>query len=138
MEVDSPWHVHDMHQLLYAFQGSLEVESDHTGFLIPDQFAAWIPAGAVHRTTIHRVRSGSVFFHPSMVAGAGSRVRVVLVPPLMREMIMGAMRWPISEPVRPMGRTYLRTWRARIWRPSAALLDSRSDRCVGIFARVRG
>ena len=43
-----------------------------------------------------------------MVAGAGSRVRVVLVPPLMREMIMGAMRWPISEPVRPMGRTYLK------------------------------
>jgi transcriptional regulator GlxA family with amidase domain len=26
----------------------------------------------------------------------------------MREMIMGAMRWPIGEPVCPMGRTYLK------------------------------
>jgi len=108
MEVDSPWHVHDMHQLLYAFEGSVEVESENAGFLVPHEFAAWIPAAAVHRTTIHRVRSGSVFFHSSMVAGAGSRVRVVLVPPLMREMIMGAMRWSISEPVQPMGRTYFK------------------------------
>jgi hypothetical protein len=27
MEVDSAWHVHEMHQLLYAFEGSVEVES---------------------------------------------------------------------------------------------------------------
>jgi AraC-like DNA-binding protein len=107
MDVDGPWHFHDMHQLLYAFEGSVQVESEDAGHLIPHQFAAWIPAGAVHRTTIHLVRSGSVFFHPSMVSDAGSRVRVVLVPPLMREMIMGAMRWPITEPVPPIGRAYL-------------------------------
>jgi transcriptional regulator GlxA family with amidase domain len=42
-----------------------------------------------------------------MVTGAGSRIRVVLVPPLMREMIVGAMRWPITESVPPIGRAYL-------------------------------
>jgi AraC-like DNA-binding protein len=107
LDVDGPWHVHDMHQLLYAFEGSVEVESEDAGHLIPHQYAAWIPAGAVHRTTIHLVRSGSVFFHPSMVAEAGSHVRVVLVSSLMREMIIGAMRWPITEPVPPIGRAFL-------------------------------
>ena len=33
-------------------------------------------------------------------------MRVVLVPPLMREMIMGAMRWPLTEPLQRSGRTY--------------------------------
>ena len=30
-----------------------------------------------------------------------------MVSPLMREMIMEAMRWPIAEPVPPIGRAYL-------------------------------
>jgi AraC-like DNA-binding protein len=106
MNVDGPWHVHDMHQLLYAFEGTVEVESEHSRFLVPCQLAAWIPAGVVHRTRIHYVRSGSVFFQPGMIAEPGSRLRVVLVPPLMREMLMGAMRWPITEPEQPIGRTY--------------------------------
>jgi AraC-like DNA-binding protein len=106
MDIDVPWHVHDMHQLLYAFAGTVEVEGEHSRFLIPCQLAAWIPAGAVHRTSIHYVRSGSVFFPPSMIADAGSGIRVVLVPTLMREMVMGAMRWPITEPEQPIGRVY--------------------------------
>jgi AraC-like DNA-binding protein len=106
MDVDGPWHVHDMHQLLYAFEGTVEVESEHSYFMVPCQLAAWIPAGVVHRTRIHYVRSGSVFFQPGMIAEAGSRLRVVLVSPLMRAMLMGAMRWPISEPEQPIGRTY--------------------------------
>jgi AraC-like DNA-binding protein len=106
MDVVSPWHLHDMHQLVYAFEGAIEIESRDARCLVPSQFAAWIPAGAVHRTTIHRVRSGSVFFPPCTIADSDSRVRVVSVPPLMREMIMGAMRWPLSKPLEPIGRTY--------------------------------
>jgi AraC-like DNA-binding protein len=106
LDVDGPWHVHEMHQLLYAFEGTVEVEGEHARFLVPCQLAAWIPAGVVHRTHIHRVRSGSIFFQPEMIGGAGSRVRVVLVPALMREMIMGAMRWPITQPEEPVGRKY--------------------------------
>jgi len=103
MDVDTNWHFHDMHQLLYAFEGAIEVESARGRHLIPRQLAAWIPAGVPHSTIIHRVRSGSVFFPVDAVGAPGDRVRTVLVSTLMREMIREAMRWPVREPESPVG-----------------------------------
>jgi len=97
MHVDTGWHFHDMHQLLYAFEGAIEVESARGRHLIPRQLAAWIPAGVPHRTSIHRVRSGSVFFPPAMVGNPGDRVRTVLASGLMRAMIRESMRWPFRQ-----------------------------------------
>ena len=106
MNVDTGWHFHDMHQLLYAFEGAIEVEGARGRYLIPRQLAAWIPAGVPHRTSIHRVRSGSVFFTPDMVGPVEPRIRTVLVSTLMREMIREAMRWPIHQPGSPMSATF--------------------------------
>jgi AraC-like DNA-binding protein len=105
-DVDTHWHSHDLHQLQYAFEGSIEVEDERARHLLPRQLAAWIPAGVVHRTSLHRVRSGSVLLHPSLIADAGDRVRIVEVSPLMREMVIGAMRWPLKTPLDPVGRAY--------------------------------
>lgn len=106
MRVDSDWHFHDMHQLLYAFEGSIEVESSRGRHLVPRQLAAWIPAGTLHRTRIQGVRSGSVFFPASMVARAGDQVRTVKVSALMREMLRESMRWPLTEPATTMSMSY--------------------------------
>ncbi len=106
MSVDSGWHYHDMHQLLYAFEGAIEVESDRGRHLIPRQLAAWIPAGTAHRTSIHHVRSGSVFFPPRMLKDRERRVRTVVVSALMREMVKEAMRWPLAEPDSPLRRAF--------------------------------
>lgn len=105
-DVDTHWHSHDMHQLQYAFEGSIEVEDVQARHLLPRQLAAWIPAGVVHRTSLRRVRSGSVLLAPAMVADPGRRVRIVEVSPLMREMVIGAMRWPLSAPQDEVGRAY--------------------------------
>lgn len=96
MAIETPWHHHDMHQLIYAFEGSVEVESQFGRYKVPHQFAAWIPAGVVHRTNVQLVRSGSVFFNESMVDSPDDRLRVIPVSNLMREMIIYAMRWPID------------------------------------------
>ncbi len=96
-QVDSRWHYHDMHQLLYAFAGSVDVEGAAASYRIPHQFAAWIPAGVVHRTRIQRVDSGSVFLSAELVPTAGERLRVVRAPVLLREMIAHAMRWPLGS-----------------------------------------
>lgn len=96
-QVDTPWHYHDMHQLLYAFAGSVDVEGVEASFRIPHQFAAWIPAGVVHRTRIQQVDSGSVFLSEELVQAAGKRLRVVRAPALLREMIAHAMRWPLGS-----------------------------------------
>jgi AraC-like DNA-binding protein len=105
-DMDTHWHSHDMHQLQYAFEGSIEVEDARARHRLPSQLAAWIPAGVAHRTSLHRVRSGSVLLTPAMTRDAGDRVRIIEVSPLMREMVMGAMRWPLGRPLDEVGRAY--------------------------------
>ncbi len=92
------WHTHELHQLLYAFEGIVEVETAGSHHLLPPQQAAWIPAGLEHQTTLRRVRSGAVFFEPEMVPNRGDRVRVLAAVPPIREMIVYAMRWRIDRP----------------------------------------
>jgi AraC-like DNA-binding protein len=98
MHVDLQWHFHDMHKLLYAFEGAIEVESTRGRNLIPRQLAAWIPAGVPHCTSIHGIRWVSVFFPTEMVVDPEQRVRTVMVSALMREMMREAMRWPLDRP----------------------------------------
>jgi len=75
-----------------------EVETGAGHYLLPPQQAAWIPAGLVHQTTINTaVRSVSVFFDPALVPRAGGRARILAVPPLLREMVVYAERWPIGR-----------------------------------------
>ena len=98
MHVDLQWHFHDMHKLLYAFEGAIEVESTRGRNLIPRQLAAWIPAGVPHCTSIHGIRWVSVFFTTEMVGDTEQRVRTVTVSALMREMMRESMRWPLDRP----------------------------------------
>jgi AraC-like DNA-binding protein len=96
LDLDSLWHYHDMHQLVYAFESAIEVETADGRHLIPRQLVAWIPAGVAHCISFRLVRSGSVFFTPGLVNQPGDRVRILLVSPLMREMIRESMRWPLE------------------------------------------
>jgi AraC-like DNA-binding protein len=109
-DVDLPWHHHDMHQIQYAIEGSLEVEDTKRRSLLPRQLAAWIPAGVTHRTSLHRMRSLSVLLAPHLVPDAGSSVRIILVSPLMREMLQGALRWRIGEQFDAVGEAYFTTF----------------------------
>jgi AraC-like DNA-binding protein len=105
-DVDTPWHSHQMHQLQYAFSGIVEVEDDGGTYMLPRALAAWIPAGVSHRTKIHFVRSGSVYLSPALVPAPGDRIRIVQVSPLMREMVLGAMRWPLTIALDDTGKKY--------------------------------
>jgi AraC-like DNA-binding protein len=91
------WHSHSRHQLLYAFSGTLRVEADSGLYLLPPQRAMWIPAGVMHRTTLNKVHSGSVFFHPELVPTTINEVRIISVAPIVREMVLFAMRWPVNR-----------------------------------------
>jgi transcriptional regulator GlxA family with amidase domain len=51
-----------------------------------------------HRTTIRTtVRTISVFFESDLVPDPGGRVRIVAVPPVLREMMIYSGRWPIGR-----------------------------------------
>ncbi|HVX09198.1 helix-turn-helix transcriptional regulator [Humibacter sp.] len=94
-EIVTGWHHHDMHQVEYALRGTVEVETRTAHYLLPPQQAVWIPAGLEHCTTIRRVSTVSVFFAPELVPDAGDRARVLAAAPVVREMIVHAMRWPV-------------------------------------------
>jgi transcriptional regulator GlxA family with amidase domain len=96
-EIETPWHYHDVHQLLYAFEGAIEIEGRHGRYKVPHQYAVWISAGAVHRTSIHNVSSGSIFMGTEMVETSYDAPRVIAAPSLLREMVMYAMRWPLDR-----------------------------------------
>jgi AraC-like DNA-binding protein len=97
-ELATGWHSHDLHQIEYALQGVVEVETASGHYLLPPQQAAWIPAGLVHQTTIATsVRTASVFFDPALVPQAGQRARILGVAPVVREMIIYGLRWPIER-----------------------------------------
>jgi len=109
MHVDLQWHFHDMHKLLYAFEGAIEVESTRGRNLIPRQLAAWIPAGVPHCTSVHGVRWVSLFFTTGMLDDREQRVRTLMVSSLMREMMREAMRWPIGAPDSPLRASFFDT-----------------------------
>lgn len=105
-DLDCPWHHHDMHQIQYAFEGSMDLEDAQGRHLLPRSLAGWIPAGVTHRNSVHRVRSVSILLAPETVENAGDRIRVIRVSPLMREMIAEAVRWPIGRAQDETGRTF--------------------------------
>jgi AraC-like DNA-binding protein len=96
-EVVTGWHSHDLHQLEYAFEGTIQVETVQARYLLPPQQAVWIPAGVEHCSMLTQVKAVSVFFDPKMKLPAGDRVRILPAAPVIREMILYARRWPLSR-----------------------------------------
>lgn len=125
----TPWHCHDLHQIEYAVNGVVEVETATAHYLLPPQQAAWIPAGLEHQATLNAgVRTIAVLFDPALLPGTGDRAdradrageadqadragraRIIAVPPLIREMILYARRWPITGAARdPVADAFFRT-----------------------------
>jgi AraC-like DNA-binding protein len=93
------WHSHDLHQIQYAIGGVVEVETASAHYLLPPQQAAWIPVGLEHQATMTpSVRSVAVMFDPALLPAVDTRARIVMVSPLIRQMMIYALRWPIGRP----------------------------------------
>jgi len=94
------WHSHEVHQIEYALHGVVEVETDSAHYLLPPQQAAWIPAGLEHQAVMNPdVKTVAVMFDPVLVAAPGDRARILAVSPLIREMMIYALRWQIDRAV---------------------------------------
>ncbi|MCK5756689.1 MAG: helix-turn-helix transcriptional regulator [Mycobacterium sp.] len=92
------WHSHEVHQIEYALHGVVEVETDSAHYLLPPQQAAWIPAGLEHQAVMNPdVKTVAVMFDRSLIPDGGSRARILAVSPLIREMMIYALRWPIDR-----------------------------------------
>lgn len=92
------WHFHDVHQIEYALHGVVEVETETAHYLLPPQQAAWIPAGLHHQAVMNPdVKTIAVMFDPALIPDGGDRARIIAVSPLIREMMVYALRWSIER-----------------------------------------
>jgi AraC-like DNA-binding protein/quercetin dioxygenase-like cupin family protein len=92
------WHSHEVHQIEYALHGVVEVETDSAHYLLPPQQAAWIPAGLEHQAVMNPdVKTVAVMFDPALILDASGRARIIAVSPLIREMMIYALRWSIDR-----------------------------------------
>ncbi|WP_026440777.1 AraC family transcriptional regulator [Acidocella facilis] len=92
------WHTHEYHQLIYAVDGPTQIETEAGRYILPQGRAAWIPAGARHRTLITAAVGVSLYFSPTAVADPTARVKILAASPLMREMIVFSARWGLGAP----------------------------------------
>lgn len=106
------WHHHPHHQLIYAREGSLMVESVDRRHLLPPLRAGFVAAATSHRTVAgtngKRTRSISIFFEPKLVPGLGPGVHTMHASPLLRELIDEVKGWGPDHLETPLSQSCFR------------------------------
>ncbi len=108
------WHAHPHHQLLYAPQGAVTVESSLRRYLLPPLRACVIAAGTLHRTVVgpegKPAHSISVFFAPdfALTLGGGG-VHTMNSSPLLCELIGLVCQWGPEHRGSPLSESSFRT-----------------------------
>lgn len=84
-------HRHDWHQLIYASAGLLHVWTERGAWLVPPQWAIFVPAG-----TVHSIRFAApshlrtLYLRPGWGEAMPADCAVIGVSPLLRELILRA------------------------------------------------
>lgn len=94
-----PAHRHRRAQLVYAHRGVITVGTAQGRWVVPPSRAVWMPAGVEHWTSMPgQVQMRMLYFEPESVRALPGTCRVVDVTPLLRELILEAVRIPNHYP----------------------------------------
>lgn len=82
-------HAHDWSQLVLATRGAMEVRTERRRWVVPPGRALWMPAGIEHSLRcLARVDLRSIYLPGGASGVFGSRVGVLDVPALLRELVV--------------------------------------------------
>jgi len=85
-------HAHGSDQLLFAPRGAMDVSAGRRRWLIPPQFAFWIPARTEHSIRMcGAVSMRTLYLRPGLAPGLPADFMVIQVSPLLRELIVEAV-----------------------------------------------
>jgi len=88
-----PEHAHGADQVIYATRGVMEVSAGQSFWLIPPQFAIWIPARTMHRIRMPcAVSMRSLYLRRGLAPKLPATCAVFHMTPLLRELIVEAVR----------------------------------------------
>jgi AraC-like DNA-binding protein len=86
-------HAHGSDQVIYAQRGVMEVAAGRSPWLIPPQFAVWIPAHTVHRIRMPgAVSMRTLYLRRGLASQLPNTCAVLHVTTLLRELIIEAVR----------------------------------------------
>jgi len=86
-------HAHDWHQLIYASAGVLTVWTERGSWVAPPHWAVWVPAGIGHSLRFAGESAlRTLYLRPGSSEGLPSSCAAVTVSPLLRELILRAVR----------------------------------------------
>jgi AraC-like DNA-binding protein len=90
---DVPEHAHGADQVIYATRGVMQVSAGQSFWLIPPQFAIWIPARTMHRIRMPgAVSMRTLYLRRGLASKLPATCTVLHVTPLLRELIVEAVR----------------------------------------------
>ena len=88
-----PEHSHGSDQLIYAVRGVMEISAGQSYWLIPPNFAVWVPARTVHRIRMAgAVSMRTLYLRRGLVTRLPAECLVLHVSALLRELVIEAVR----------------------------------------------
>jgi AraC-like DNA-binding protein/mannose-6-phosphate isomerase-like protein (cupin superfamily) len=89
-------HRHPRAQLVFAARGVMQVRAAGGVWLVPPDRALWIPGGVEHAIRcIGEVAMRTLYLATAATGGLPDRVAVLAAPPLLRELILEAVKLPV-------------------------------------------
>ena len=84
-------HTHDWNQLIYASAGALTVWTERGSWIVPPQWAVWVPARVAHAIRFAgECALRTLYLRPGWGAGLPADCSAVTISPLLRELILRA------------------------------------------------
>ncbi|MGC4043007.1 MAG: helix-turn-helix transcriptional regulator [Armatimonas sp.] len=103
-----PAHHHGHAQLLYVATGSIMANTSQGRWMVPPNYALWIPGGVEHSVVVFSTCAmKSVYISPDAIAGLARNVCVVGLTPLALNLMDEAMQIPGNVPSTPRERLLL-------------------------------
>ncbi|WP_019143340.1 AraC family transcriptional regulator [Noviherbaspirillum massiliense] len=94
------WHSHPRGQLLYAIKGVMIVHSEAGSWVVPSNRALWMVAGLRHNVTMSGdVEMRTAYIDAGAVPGLPGQTGVINVSPLLRELLVEAVRIPLDREI---------------------------------------
>lgn len=91
------WHSHPRGQLLYAIKGVMIVQSEAGTWVVPPNRALWMVSGLLHNVTMSGdVEMRTAYIDSNRVHGLPEQTCVINVSPLLRELLVEAVRIPLD------------------------------------------
>lgn len=86
-------HTHDWHQLVYATEGVMRVDTPSASWVVPPDRAVWIPAGFEHSIQMTgTVRMQTLYLRPDLIGGLRQSCSVIQVSPLLRALVLEVLQ----------------------------------------------